>query len=95
MRDNIGEDFVSKRDVEEWLVDFIRKDKDEMLIYEVPDFIERTTNAVEEYDPDSVEINTYKDALKRYKLGFKEYADEIRELINHTKDVKSVFWNIK
>ena len=57
-----------QRDVVEWLVDFIRKDKDEMLIYEVPDFIERTTNAVDKYDPESVEINTYKDALRRYQL---------------------------
>ena len=60
------------------MADFIRKDKDEMLIYEVPELIERTTNAVEEYDSDSVEINTYKDALTD---SWTTYADEVRELI--------------
>ena len=93
LRDSIAEDFVSKRDVVEWLIDFIRKDKDEMLIYEVPDFIERTTNAVDKYDPESVEINTYKDALRRYKLDSK-YADEIRGVDQITAKKLSLYFGI-
>mgnify|MGYP003140381224 CR=1 FL=1 len=93
LRDNIGQDFVSKRDVEEWLIDFIRKDKDEMLIYEVPALIERTTNAVEDYDSESVEINTYKDALKRYKLDSR-YADEVRGVDSITPKMLMMYFGI-
>ena len=93
LRDNIGQDFVSKRDVVDWLIDFIRKDKEEMLIYEVPALIERTTNVVEEYDPESVEINTYKDAKRRHHIESK-YADEVRGVDSFTPKMLMMYFGI-
>ncbi len=93
LRDNVGEDFVSKKAVKDFLVDFIRKDKDEMLIYEIPSLFERTTNAFEDYDPDSVEVNSYKDALRRYNLD-KRYADEIKGVDQITAKKLSLWFGI-
>ena len=50
----------------------------------------RTTNAFEDYDPDSVEVNSYKDALRRYNLD-KRYADEIKGVDQITAK-KLILW---
>ena len=78
LRDNVGQDYVSQKNIKNWIYDFIISDPSEKLFNELPDFLWRV---MKEDKP--VVISNKK---KRYEEAVKKF--ELEERINQQMKYK-------